>query len=141
MEIFNNRTFVRTSRCNNLFSVKYSQDFCLTDCALHYNDKKPIFLILFLMLLTSKYNARGGAKFFSTSSFITVFMNVWIATWLYIILISLCGDVQLNPGPTDSSSSAFWICYWNLNSLMAHFYAKKYRMYWYSMYFRNIPWL
>ena len=59
------------------------------------------------MLLTSKYNARGGAKLFSASPFITVFMNVWIATWLYIILISLCGDVQLNPGPTDSSSSAF----------------------------------
>ena len=63
------------------------------------------------MLLISKYNARNahnarsGAKFFSASSFITVVMNVWIAIWLYIILISLSGDVQLNPGLKDKSSS------------------------------------
>ena len=53
------------------------------------------------MLLTSKYNARSGAKFFSVSSFITVVMNAWIPIWLYFILISLSGDVQLNPGPKD----------------------------------------
>ena len=63
------------------------------------------------MLLTSEYNARSGAKFFSASSSITVVMNVWIAIWLYIILISLSGDVQL-------------ICHWNLNSITAHSYAK-----------------
>ena len=63
------------------------------------------------MLLTSKYNARSGAKFFSASSFITVVMNVCIAIWLYIILISLSGDVQLNPGPKDQPSSAFSICH------------------------------
>ena len=68
------------------------------------------------MLLTSKYNARSGAKFFNASSFIIVVMNVWIAIWLYIILISLSGEVQLNPGPKEKSSSAFLICHWNLNS-------------------------
>ena len=70
------------------------------------------------MLLTSKYNARSGAKFFNASSFITVVMNVWIAIWLYIIiiLISLSGEVQLNPGPKEKSSSAFLICHWNLKS-------------------------
>ena len=114
VEIFNNNTFA--SRSKNLFSVKHSQDFWLTDCALHYNVKKPIFFILFLMLLTSKYNARSGAKFFNASSFITVVMNVWIAIWLYIILISLSGEVQLNPGPKEKSSSAFLICHWNLKS-------------------------
>ena len=63
------------------------------------------------MLLTSKYNARSGAKFFSASSPITVVMNVWIAIWLYIILISLSRDVQL-------------ICHWNLNCITAHSYVK-----------------
>ena len=71
------------------------------------------------MLLTSEYTARSGARFFSTSSFIIV-INVWITIWLYIILISLRGDLQLNPGPKDKSSSAFW----NLNSITAHSYAK-----------------
>ena len=76
------------------------------------------------MLLTSKYNARSGAKFFSASSFITVVMNVWIATWLYIILISLSGDIQLNSGRKDKSSSAFSICHWNLDNITTHSYAK-----------------
>ena len=51
-------------------------------------------------------------------------MNVWITVWLYIVLISLIGDAQLNPGPKDKSSSAFSICHWNLNSITAHNYAK-----------------
>ena len=76
------------------------------------------------MLLTSKYKARSSAKFFSKSSFITVVMNVRITIWLYIISISLSGDVQLNPGPKDKSGSAFSACHWNLNSITAHSYAK-----------------
>ena len=83
--IFNNHTFVYTSKCKNLFSVRNSQDFCLIDCALYYSGSKFIFFILFLTLLTSKCNTRSGAKFFNTSSFITVVMNVWITIWLYII--------------------------------------------------------
>ena len=47
------------------------------------------------MLLTSKHNARSYAKLFTSSSFITVVMNVWITTWLYITLTSLSEDVQL----------------------------------------------
>ena len=51
-------------------------------------------------------------------------LNVWIATWLCNILISFGGDIQLNPGPKDKSSSAFSICHWTLNSTMAHKYVK-----------------
>ena len=36
----------------------------------------------------------------------------------------LGGDVELNPGPKQSSINAFSICHWNLNSLSAHNYAK-----------------
>ena len=36
----------------------------------------------------------------------------------------LGGDVELNPGPKQSSTKAFSICHWNLNSLSAHNYAK-----------------
>ena len=120
VNIFNNHTFVCTSKCKNLFSVRHSQDFCPTDWALPYNSKKPVFFKLFVMLLTSKYNARCRAKLFGASSFITVAMNVWTAIWLYIILISLSGDVQLNPGLKDKSSSVFSIRHWDLNSITAH---------------------
>ena len=124
VEIFNNYTFVCTSKCKNPFLVRHSQDFCLTDCALYYSCKKFTSFILFLLFLTSKYNAWSDAKFFSASSFITVVVNVWIAIWLYIILISLSGNVQLGPGPKDKSSSTISICYWNLNSITLHSYAK-----------------
>ena len=36
----------------------------------------------------------------------------------------LGGDVELNPGPKQSSINALLICHWNLNSLSAHNYAK-----------------
>ena len=54
----------------------------------------------------------------------TVVVNLWIVTWLYIILILLSGDVQLRPGLKDKSNSTFSICHWNLNSIKAHSYAK-----------------
>ena len=51
-------------------------------------------------------------------------MKTWIKSWLYSILLLLGGDVELNPGPKQSSINAFSICHWNLNSLSAHNYAK-----------------
>ena len=123
VEIFNNHTFVCTSMCKNLFLVRNSQDFCLTDCTLHYSGKNVLFFILFLMLLISKHNACSGTKFFSASSFITVVINVLIAI-LYNVSISLSGDVQLNPGSKDKSSSVFSICRYNLNCIKSHSYAK-----------------
>ena len=51
-------------------------------------------------------------------------MKIWIATWLCNVLLSLGGDVELNPGPKQSSVIAFSIYHWNLNSLSAHNYAK-----------------
>ena len=47
-----------------------------------------------------------------------------IATWVYNMLISLSGDIQLNPGPTCKSYISFSICHWNLNSIAAYNYAK-----------------
>ena len=39
-------------------------------------------------------------------------------------MILLGSDVELNPGTKQSSINSFSICYWNLNSLSAHNYAK-----------------
>ena len=47
-----------------------------------------------------------------------------IATWVYSILISLSGDVQLNPGPKNKPEVNFSIFHWNLNSIAANNYAK-----------------
>ena len=38
----------------------------------------------------------------------------------------MSGDVEVNPGPNRNSclSQSFSICHWNLNSLIAHSFAK-----------------
>ena len=39
-------------------------------------------------------------------------------------LIMLCGDVEINPGPKAISQLGFSVCHWNLNSIIAHNFAK-----------------
>ena len=39
-------------------------------------------------------------------------------------MLLLGGDVELNPGPEHSSSNAFYIGHWILNSISAHNYVK-----------------
>ena len=72
------------------------------------------------MQLTLKSKPFKSIKFFCLLSFLTAAANASIATWVYNILISLSGDVQLNPGPKNRCDINFSICYWNLNSIAAH---------------------
>ena len=51
-------------------------------------------------------------------------MKLWIATWLYSVLLLLRGDAELNPGTKQSSINGFSIYHWNLNTLSAHNYTK-----------------
>ena len=44
--------------------------------------------------------------------------------WLYILLITRSGDVELNPGPKRNAAQIFSICHWSLNSICAHNFAK-----------------
>ena len=39
-------------------------------------------------------------------------------------MITLSGDVELNPGPKHNAVQTFSICHWNLNSICAHNFAK-----------------
>ena len=76
------------------------------------------------MLLALKRKTFRSTIYFSVLSFLTVAVNVLIATCVYNILISLSGDVQLNPGLKNKSGINFSICPWNLHSIAAHNYAK-----------------
>ena len=38
---------------------------------------------------------------------------MWIATWLYRVLLLLGGDIEIDLGPKQSSINAFSICDWN----------------------------
>ena len=76
------------------------------------------------MLLTLKRKTFKSTIYFSVLSFLTGAVNVSIAIWVYNILISPSGDVQLNLGSKNKSDVNFSICHWNLNNIAAHNYAK-----------------
>ena len=40
------------------------------------------------------------------------------------ILIMLCGDAVINPGPKTISQQGFSVCHWNLNRIFGHNFAK-----------------
>ena len=52
------------------------------------------------------------------------FVSCNLLYWLYIFLITLSGDVELNPGPKCKAAQTLSICHWNLNSVCAHNFAK-----------------
>ena len=53
-------------------------------------------------------------------------IKVWLATWLYNLLLPLSGDVEINPGHKSISSNAFSIYHGNLNRISAHNNAKAF---------------
>ena len=76
------------------------------------------------MFLVIKHNTCSETKNSKALSFFVIVTKIWIATWLYSVLLLLGGDVEVNPEPKQNSINALSICYWNLNSLSAHNYAK-----------------
>lgn len=69
---------------------------------------------------------------YSYSLFCDIFNNVpnyifflfILYNWYRLRIISLSGDVELNPGPKPSSYKSFSICHWNLNSITSHKFLK-----------------
>ena len=49
-------------------------------------------------------------------------IGFWYLFFNSIHLLILCGDVEQNPGPKDTKYLS--LCYWNLNNLAAHDFAK-----------------
>ena len=54
----------------------------------------------------------------------STFVTCDLLCWLYILLIILSGDVQLNPGPKHNVAQTLLVCHWNLSSICAHSFAK-----------------
>ena len=54
----------------------------------------------------------------------STFISCNLLCWLYILLITLVGDVELNPGPKYKAAQTLSICHWNFNSICAHKFVK-----------------
>ena len=121
---FQDHCFLDCNFHHNFSSISHFQDHCFLDCNFHHNDIRFIFFLIFLMLLTLKRKTCKSTIYFSVLPFLTIGVSVSIAAWVYSILISLSGDVQLNPGRKNKSDVNFSKCHWNLNSILAHNCAK-----------------
>ena len=52
-------------------------------------------------------------------------MNLLEYLWVASRIISLSGDIEINPGPKSYVlNRCFSICHWNLNSILAHMFTK-----------------
>ena len=56
--------------------------------------------------------------------FVSACVKLLLSIWVEILLLSLSGDVEMNPDLRRNFDAAFSICHWNLNSIAAHNYAK-----------------
>ena len=109
--IFNNRLFFRVLRYNNFSLISHSQDHCFLDCNFHHKEIRFTFFLIVLMLLILNRKTYKSAIYFSILSFLTIAVSVSVATWIYSFLISLSGNLQLNPSPKNKFDVNFSICH------------------------------
>ena len=82
-----------------------------------------VLLLLNLMLVFNGHGSKHKKITFIWTLFFT-FVSCNLLCWLYILLITRSGDVELSPGPKRKAAQTLSICHWNLNSICAHNFAK-----------------
>ena len=118
---FNNRHSARELKYRNLSLRSHNNIFA--HCFFYHNSGF-LFVLFLTVFLVIKHNTCNGTKNSKALSFFVIVTKIWITTWLHSVLLLLGGEVELNPGPKQSSINTFSICHWNLNSVSAHNYAK-----------------
>ena len=82
-----------------------------------------VLLLLIITLCAVLYKSSKTSKNISVG--ILLFNILLILKLPFLsILIMLCGDVEINPGPKTTSQQGFSVCHWNLDSMFAHDFAK-----------------
>ena len=121
--IFNNRNFAFRSKFINF--IGYT-----SWSATHLNFKLylPIFpmnLVLFLVFAIAVLSPRCSFYITSRNTYTSILVITVALLFDYPCnLLSLCGDVDLNPGPNQNTAKKLSIWHWNLNSIAAHNFAK-----------------
>ena len=124
--IFNNRNF--------FVQFKFSHFSYLSDNNTNTNNTNltigllfqlnKIALVLLLLNLMFVFKGSKHKKITFIWTLFSTFVSCNLLYWLYILLITLSGDVELNPGPKRKATQTLSICHWNLNSICAHNFAK-----------------
>ena len=110
---FHNRKIFNTKVVNKVFSNRYWMST--------YSGR--VLLLLLITLCAVLHKSSKTSKHISIGILLfNILLNLKLS--FLSILIMLCGDVKINPGPTTISQQGFSICHWNLNSIIAHNFAK-----------------
>ena len=81
-------------------------------------------IIFFHFKKCRKINRKIGVYLFTTI-YLLIISNLLEYLWVGSRIISLSGDIEINPGPKlNALNRCFSICHWNLNSISAHMFTK-----------------
>ena len=81
-----------------------------------------VLLLIIITFCAALHKSNKTSKIISVG--ILLFNILLFKVTFLLILIMLCGDVEINPGPKTISQQGFSVCRWNLNSIFAQSFAK-----------------
>ena len=113
VEIFNNRNFFVQSKFSHFsyFSDNNTtnNNTNLTIGLLFLLNKIALVLLLLNLMFVFKGSKHKKITFIWT--LFSTFVSCNLLCWLYILLITLSGDVELNPGPKRNAEQTLLICH------------------------------
>ena len=124
--IFNNRNFFVQSKVSHFTysSDNNNNNNNLAIGLLILSNKIALVLLLLNLMFVFKGNGSKCKKINFIWALFSTFVTCYLLYWLYILLIILSGDVELNPGPKRKAAQTLSVCHWNLNSICAHNFTK-----------------
>ena len=123
--IFNNRNFCVQSKISHFtYSSDNNNNNNLAIGLLILSNKIALVLLLLNLMFVFKGNGSKYKKITFIWALFSTFVTCNLLCWLYILLIILSGDVELNPGCKHKAAQALSACHLNLNSICAHNFTK-----------------
>ena len=81
------------------------------------------FLFLSFILLLKQFVSKS-TKYRGVATFLFTLIHSWVGIWMYTLMISLSGDVEVDPSSATKAINTFSVCHWNSNNISAHNYSK-----------------
>ena len=123
--IFNNRNFFIQSKVSHFtYSSDNNNNNNLAIDLLILSNKIALVLLLLNLMFVFKGNGSKYKRITFIWALFSTFITCNLLCWLYILLIILNGDVELNLAPKRKAAQALSVCHWNLNSICAHNFSK-----------------
>ena len=127
VDIFNNRNFLvqpKISHFTHSSDNNNNNNDLVVIGLLILSKKIALVLLLLNLMFVFKGNGSKYKKIIFIWALFSTFVTCNLLCWLYILLIILSGDVELNPGPKRKAAQILSVCHWNLNSTYAHNFTK-----------------